>query len=304
MKRNGLTNFLGILIAYAPPSEGAGGGEGASGDGAGGEAPPSDFIASFSGEGHADFVTEQGWKSGDDMVSAYKTQAEGMKDLVRIPGDDASDEDKAAYRQAMGVPDSADGYELQVPKDMPEGLTYDNELATKFKAKSHELGLTPAQAQGLHDMQMEHMTGRLEGYQKQVADQAAEREAEVAAKADAATEDLIKAWGKQGSESYNENLALANRALAAGGEDLKAELHDKGVFGKDGEVLMPAFVKLLSVHGKALYGEGNPHLGDGSGEANPWDPETFNLTEQGKIYKESPEKAEQLKALAAKKKKK
>lgn len=287
-----LSRFLGITIALAAAAEGGGGGASAEG-GADGEGASTDFLAGFSGEGHADFVTEQGWKSGDEMVSAYKAQAESMKGLVRIPGEDASDDDKAAYRKALGVPDNADGYEFQVPKDMPEGLTYDNDLAAKFKAKSHELGLTPDQAQGLHDMQMEHMTGSLEGYQKQMADQAAEREAEVSAKADAAHEALIKDWGKEGSESYNKNLALANRALAAGGEELKAEFADKGVFGEDGAVLMPEFAKLLAKHGHALYGEASPE-GGSAGADNPFAEGSVNRTKQIELIRNQPDRARTL----------
>ena len=56
-----------------------------------------------------------------------------------------------------------------------------------------------------------------------------------------------------------------------------------------------------------LYGETDPSgtggsLGNGSkgsqGEKNPWSKEHFNLTEQGRILRENPEKAAQLKAAA------
>jgi len=45
-------------------------------------------------------------------------------------------------------------------------------------------------------------------------------------------------------------------------------------------------------------GGGTNPPGAGTGEVNPWKPETFNLTLQGKILKEDPAKATRMKAEA------
>jgi len=45
-------------------------------------------------------------------------------------------------------------------------------------------------------------------------------------------------------------------------------------------------------------GSGTNPPGAGNPEVNPWKPETFNLTQQGKILKEDPAKATRMKAEA------
>lgn len=57
-----------------------------------------------------------------NYVSAQRTISKGEADfaertkgMVTIPGDDTSEDDIKAYRKAIGVPDSADGYEMAIP---------------------------------------------------------------------------------------------------------------------------------------------------------------------------------------------
>ena len=295
----GLMSLIrGGLIAYAPEDEGAGGGDAA---GAGGAGEENAFASSLTGEGFADFAKEQGWNSADDAVKAYQDQRAGLEGMIKVPGEDASDEDRAAFAKALGVPDTEDGYQFSLPEKMPENVQYDENLAASFKAKAKEIGLTLAQAQALHDFQMEAVGTQanafLEG-QKQA-------EAEKTAKAEASHDALVKAWGKEGSESYNKNLALANRALSKMVPDgkLMEEFKSNGVFSEDGAVLMPHFAQALAGIGQTLYSEDGDLNGDTQTDENPWDADTFNLTKQGEIYKANPEKAERLKAAAKAKRK-
>ena len=302
MNRGLMSLIRGGLIAFAPEGEGAGGGDaaGAGGEGAG-AGEENAFAASLTGEGFADFAKEQGWSSADDAVKAYQDQRAGFEGMIKVPGEDASDEDRAAFAKALGVPDTEDGYQFSLPEKMPENVQYDENLATSFKAKAKEIGLTPAQAQALHDFQMEAVGTQanafLEG-QKQA-------EAEKTAKAEASHDALVKAWGKEGSESYNKNLALANRALSKMVPDdkLMEEFKSNGVFADDGAVLMPHFAQALAAIGQTLYSEDGDLNGDAQSDENPWDADTFNLTKQGEIYKANPEKAERLKAAAKAKRK-
>jgi hypothetical protein len=45
-------------------------------------------------------------------------------------------------------------------------------------------------------------------------------------------------------------------------------------------------------------GGGTPQAGGGTGEKNPWHPDTLNLTEQGRVQRADPQKAERMKAEA------
>nr|WP_321456134.1 hypothetical protein [uncultured Cohaesibacter sp.] len=289
----------GGMIAHAPEDGGTGGGDTGTGDAGAGE--ENAFASSLTGEGYSDFAKEQGWKSADDAVKAYQDQRSGLEGMIKVPGKDASDEDRAAFAKALGVPDTADGYQFSLPEKMPENVQYDEKLATSFKAKAKEIGLTPMQAQALHDFQMEAVgsqaSSMMEG-QKQA-------EAEKTAKAEASHDALVKAWGKEGSESYTKNLALANRALNKMVPDgkLMEEFKSNGVFAEDGAVLMPHFAQALAAIGQTLYSEDGDLNGDILTDENPWDANTFNLTKQGEIYKANPEKAERLKAAAKAKRK-
>jgi len=80
--------------------------------------------------------------NGDRMISKHgdelKKATEGM---VRIPGEGATPEEIVAYRQAQGVPDSPDGYELTIPEDDKEGYEV---IAREVKAAAHEAGIPPS----------------------------------------------------------------------------------------------------------------------------------------------------------------
>ncbi len=77
-----------------------------------------------------------------------------------------------------------------------------------------------------------------------------------------------------------------------------------GLYNAAGEFITPAdYVKKLAVEAPHLFapnsgsgaggGDGKGG-GTGSGIANPWDPKTLNITEQGLIFKKDPAKAAQL----------
>jgi hypothetical protein len=77
------------------------------------------------------------------------------KDALVVPDGDASDEDKAAYREKRGIPDGPDGYTFELgmtndpekPWELPQKP--DDEMLDRFRAKAHELGLSHHQAQGV-----------------------------------------------------------------------------------------------------------------------------------------------------------
>ncbi len=73
-----------------------------------------------------------------------KTKLEGT---VRIPTDETSDEDRATYRTARGVPKSADKYDLAIPKgDDAEGF---KTIAKIVKESAHELGVSQKELAGV-----------------------------------------------------------------------------------------------------------------------------------------------------------
>lgn len=81
-----------------------------------------------------------------DNMQAARAKTEGM---VKLPADDASDEEKAAFRQALGIPEKPEDYGLKPPEKLPEGVEWDEGFASDFAGTAHQLGLTPQQVQGL-----------------------------------------------------------------------------------------------------------------------------------------------------------
>lgn len=90
-------------------------------------------------------------KAFKDNMSTARAKTEG---LVKVPGQDATPEDRAAYLKAIGVPDDPKGYDIKAPEKLPEGVAWDQGLSEKFAGVAHEIGLTPAQVAKLQEWQV------------------------------------------------------------------------------------------------------------------------------------------------------
>ncbi len=74
-----------------------------------------------------------------------KKATEGM---IKIPGEGATDDEIAAYRKAMGVPDTVDGYQLTIPENDKEGY---ETIAREVRAAAHEAGIAPSKLSKVWD---------------------------------------------------------------------------------------------------------------------------------------------------------
>lgn len=96
--------------------------------------------------------------------------------------------------------------------------------------------------------------------------------------------------------------AALEKAGAADADYLLYKLADSAKFDKDGKLEdAENFIKAArEAHPTMFRQEPAYSPAGGSGEAvkNPWKKETFNLTEQGRIYKENPAQAKELMAAA------
>lgn len=64
--------------------------------------------------------------------------------------ENATDEERAAYLAALGVPESPDGYEFEKP-ELPEGMAYDDNLEKWFRAVAHAEGIPKETAKKLYE---------------------------------------------------------------------------------------------------------------------------------------------------------
>ena len=146
----------GAAGAAADPGAGAGGEAGApgAGGGEGGEVDP-DWYANLSTEvadgekaSLRDFVKARGAKTIDQLAKGLLDAQRAIHDkgIVKLPGEGASDEDRAAFNKAIGVPETADGYALEAPLDGDgKPVELNAPLLDRLAKAAHKAGM-PAEA--------------------------------------------------------------------------------------------------------------------------------------------------------------
>lgn len=144
-----------------------------------------------------------------DVDGALKTLVNQQRllgkkaDAVLIPKDDASPEEVAAFRAKLGVPETPDAYALK-PKDLPEGMQWDENYAKELNAAAHEAGITPAQAEKL-----------MSKYASLEAQNAQQAELQAKAQYEASRKELAEAWG----DKFDINKSVATRMAQTLGLD-------------------------------------------------------------------------------------
>ena len=124
-------------------------------------------------------------------------------DAILVPKDDASPEEIAVFRAKIGVPENVDAYPTK-PKDLPQGMEWNEGQAKEFNALAHKLGITPAQAEQIMNFEAQR-----------AAAQAQEAQVQQKAEFEQARKTLAEAWG----ERYETNKAVATRMAQSLGLD-------------------------------------------------------------------------------------
>lgn len=237
-------------------------------------------------------------KIARDKDSMVGKQAEQLAKAIVIPGKDATPEERAAYREKMGIGATADDYAFEVPKDLPETLPYDGERAKAFGGLAAEIGLTKAQAQKVHDWAAS--TSVADFNAAQGAEQ--QRLADIGA---AETAKLVKLYGPVDGEVFKTNAAFADKALALGSPADVQELMDRKLIVEIGgkKVVQSAgLFNLFAKVGQSLFTEGEVVRGDPTQLGNPFaDGDQENLTLQARVIQSDPNRAKSLIAAAGKK---
>jgi uncharacterized protein with PIN domain len=86
------------------------------------------------------------FKSLHDTKAALSQRQDGM---VKLPGAQATPEEKAAFHRALGVPESVDDYQITPPEKLPEGVEFDEGQLSAFREFAHANGIPPATASAL-----------------------------------------------------------------------------------------------------------------------------------------------------------
>jgi len=186
-------------------------------------------------------VDTKGYKTPADVLTAY-VNAEKLigADKIVVPKDGVFDQ---AARAKLGIPEKPDGYKITQPQ-LPEGMEWDANFEKAALTKAHELGLTPAQVQGLIELYGGQRASEF-GNLAQTQEQARE----------AAASALKKEWGNAYSVKLD-NAAKAARMV--GGDALIEALSSSGA-GNNPEIIR-AFAKI-----GAMMGEDKMRMGQASG---------------------------------------
>jgi len=160
------------------------------------------------------------FKTPGDVAKAYVNLEGMLGNRIAIPGENATAEEKSAFRTKLGVPDKAEAYP---DPDKIEGMPdLDEKLVGNFKQAAHSAGLGPAQAKFLMNwwIGLEHARNT-------------ENVALVERAKNEGTAKLRASWGA----ATGENIGLVQRLIAeTGDEDLKEALERTGA-GNDPAVL-------------------------------------------------------------------
>lgn len=216
-----------------------------------------------------------------------------LGNAIRIPGKDATQEERDAFLNKLGRPAKADEYKFELPKDLPAELPYDGEVAKAYASEAHKLGLTKEQATGLHDWFAKQQVETFKGYSGAQA-------AEKTGMAKAAVGELEKEWGPIDGETAKANLEFADRVLGEADPQTLIDLQKFGIIGPGKEIYSASLAKLFAKVGSALYKESGILRGNPSRIGNPFEGEG-NLSEQMKVVKDDPAHALALITAAGKK---
>lgn len=86
----------------------------------------------------------------DDLVKSYVELEKKMNSMIKVPSEEASEEELAMFYSNMGVPESASDYQI---KQRHELLVSDAEINERLR----KAGFTPQQAQLVYDLAAERV---------------------------------------------------------------------------------------------------------------------------------------------------
>lgn len=250
--------------------------------GASGSIPAfTDLVAGLAPENRT-LVEAKKWASLDDAFKSHRELETHASKALVPPGNEATAEDWNKFYGKLGRPEKPEGYELKVAREsLPQDFPYDETLSVEFRNMAHEAGLTPKQAQIVHD----RFVGRQAEAFKSMRENTDQR-------ATAAHSEIVQEFGQPDTDGYKKFVELTSRAARQLG--ITDALKEAGVISADGTILNAKIGKALGRVGKDLFSEDSFGTGDGAALDNPFSETNLNLTKQGQLIRSDPNKARAL----------
>jgi hypothetical protein len=168
------------------------------------------------------------YKNVGDLAKAYVNAEKAIsKKGVIIPTADSPAEEVAAYRKAMGVPETPVAYAEAVKPNviLPEGVTWDDGIAQHFFEIAHKHNVPAAAMQELAQMDIQRQRAQAEAVVASIQEKKQE-----------GIMQLRQSWGA----NFDKNLAVARRAAATAGIDANS-------YGFRDIEVVKGFVRLASM---------------------------------------------------------
>jgi len=169
------------------------------------------------------------------MAKALRDANVELSSRVKIPGEDASEDDMSRYRKQLGVPEAPGDYNLTVPEHMPQDLFQSEEVQgrmNQFTEAMHKAGAPSAV-----------VDAAFQWYWQQESDAMAAQAKTDTEFAEAAEGQLRREWG----DDYEGNLNIATKYIDQTGSSdlLQMELKDGSLLASN-----PAFLRLAAEAGR------------------------------------------------------
>lgn len=143
------------------------------------------------------------YKSVPDMAKALANANALIGKKLGVPNEKSSPEEVAAFRKAMGVPESIEEYKF-APDALPEGMTWSDDMAKPYAEIAHKHGIPPAAMKELVNQHAKTEAFKMEAIQATFEKQRTE-----------AVQALQKEWGND----FGKNIGLAKQAAKLAGVD-------------------------------------------------------------------------------------
>ena len=143
--------------------------------------------------------------SQDAFIKAMLDDRKTNGTAIKLPGEDATDEEWGKFYDRLGRPASSNDYGLS--KDIPEGLDFNEEFYNEFTREIYTAGLSKKQATKIYNW-----------YNNKSAEMAKDIDARIQASykksVDDAVASLKKEWGTDYQQNLDSAVAMANKFLS------------------------------------------------------------------------------------------
>ena len=188
------------------------------------------------------------YKSVPDMAKALANANALIGKKLGVPSEKSSPEEVAAFRKAMGVPDTLDDYKF-APDALPEGMTWNDDFAKPFAEIAHKHNVPPSAMKALANQFAHYEKVKLEALQSTFEKQRTD-----------AVGTLQKEWGNE----FDKNIGLAKQAAKMAG--VNANSH-----GFSDPEVVRGFVRMAQMMSEDKMGRGMQSAEMMTGQARAMD---------------------------------